>query len=64
MLQNTFIIMLILKEKSVKGRWKARWIMNVQAMGTRQANLLMPYTLQFFVVYIGVPNICIFLKFH
>lgn len=57
--------MLILKEKSVKGRrWEARGIMNVQAMGTRQANLLMPYTLQFFVVYRGVPNICIFLKFH
>lgn len=47
--------MLMLKEKSVEGRrWKARGIMNVQAMGTRQANLLMSYTLQFFVVYIGV----------
>lgn len=57
--------MLILKEKFVKGRgWKARGIMNVQAIGTRQANILMPYTLQFSVVYIGVPSICIFLKFH
>lgn len=53
--------MLILKEKSEKGRrWKARRIMNVHAICTRQANILMPYTLQFSVIYIGVPNICIF----